>query len=366
MSTSTNNFSVAQGQFPTQHALGAFARAQAAWAEHGVATFPVKEDKISAIKHYARVGLPASAVLARKFTDAPGLGFIAGKRSRITVLDVDTTDERVLADALARHGVSPLIMRTGSRKFHAYFRFNGELRRIRPWGTDLPIDIIGAPATGLASVVVAPPSVVTNGTYEIIQGDLDDLERLPVAKGLILDRLQRQRSEPKLKHGDTETGLVHEPRRNISLWEHCMRTAKSCGNLDTLIDAARGFNAKCVPVLTDEEVVKTAISAWGYEERDLNMFGGHGAVISAALCNDLIDGGDNGQDAMILLLFLRGNNLPWANFMVTNTLAQKFGWTEKRFAAARRRLIELGLLKQTKAAWRRSPALFEFPKQKKA
>jgi hypothetical protein len=305
-------------------------------------------------------------VLARKFTDAPGLGFIAGKRSRITVLDVDTTDERVLADALVRHGASPLIVRTASGKYHAYFRYNGEVRRIRPWKSEgLPIDIIGAPATGLASVAVAPPSVVVKGTYEIIQGHLDDLDRLPVAKGLIVDPPKRQPRSPEPKHvGDTDTVLVHEGRRNESLWDHCMRAANSCDSLDTLIDAARAFNAKCVPSLADAEVVKTAASAWGYEERGLNLFGEHGAVISAELCNDLIDGGDNGQDAMILLLFLRSNNLPWANFMVTNTLAQKFGWTEKRFAAARRRLIELGLLKQTKAAWRRSPALFEFPKQK--
>jgi Bifunctional DNA primase/polymerase, N-terminal len=114
-------------------AQGIFSRNQAIYAEHGVATFPVTKDKIPATRGYMHVGLAGSAKLAEKFMDSPALGFIAGQRSKITVLDVDTTDETVLSDALARHGTSPLIVRTGSGKFHAYYRHNGERRRIRPW-----------------------------------------------------------------------------------------------------------------------------------------------------------------------------------------------------------------------------------------
>ena len=64
-------------------------------------------DKRPSVRGYPRIGLRASAELASKFADAPGLGIMCGERSRVTVLDVDTTDERVLADALSRHGPTP-------------------------------------------------------------------------------------------------------------------------------------------------------------------------------------------------------------------------------------------------------------------
>ena len=84
------------------------------------------------------------------------------------MLDVDTPDEKVLADAMNWHGQTPVVVRTGSGKFHALYRFNNERRAIRPWD-DKPTDLLGA---GLA---IAPPSRVAKGQYQIIQGRLDDL-----------------------------------------------------------------------------------------------------------------------------------------------------------------------------------------------
>jgi Bifunctional DNA primase/polymerase, N-terminal len=325
---------------------GVFSNNQPVYAEHGVATFPVTQDKIPAIRGYSHVGLPGSAKLAQKFPSASALGFIAGRRSRITVLDVDTTDEKVLSDALARHGASNVIIRTGSGKWHAYYRWGGERRRIRPHH-GLPIDIIGG------GVAIAPPSLVVKGGYEIIQGTLDDLDRLPLAKGL-------NDSQPQPKSTvDRHQNSAVDGRRNITMWEHLMRSAKSsCDNLNAVIDAGRSYNEKCLPPLGDDEVVEVATKAWKYTERGMNMFGGHGVVFSAELYDELLDGD---QDGLILLGFLRGNNLPWAKFMCTNALAEKFGWRVQRLAGARRRLIELGHLVQVKRAWRRSPALFEFP-----
>jgi hypothetical protein len=63
------------------------------------------------------------------------------------------------------------------------------------------------------------------------------------------------------------------------------------------------------------------------------------------------------EDAFILLAFLRVNNGPWATFMCTNTLAEKFNWGSKRLAAARSRPIELGHMKPVRQAGR-GPALF--------
>src|SRR5262249_39739667 len=138
----------------------------------------IGENKRPAIKRYASVGLRGSQELALKFANAHGLGFMCGPRSRITVLDIDSTDERLLADALGRHGASPLIARTASRKWHVYYRHANERRRVRAWD-GRPLDLLG---NGL---VVAPPSVTQHGgRYEFVAGNLDDLERLPRMRGL--------------------------------------------------------------------------------------------------------------------------------------------------------------------------------------
>ena len=123
------------------------------------------------------------------------------------MLDVDTADERVLTDALNRHGQTPVVVRTGSGKFHALYRFNNEKRAIRAWD-DLPIDLLGA---GLA---IAPPSLVAKGQYQIIHGHLDDLDRLPIMRELDA-RLYADASGPRpQKQGEG---------RNNDLWRRAMR-----------------------------------------------------------------------------------------------------------------------------------------------
>ncbi len=122
--------------------MGVFSAYQPVYAEQGIATFPLGDNKTPAIRNYQKIGIPASSRLADRFHTSDGLGFMTNARSRVTVLDVDTTDERVLADALGRHGDTPLVGRTASGKFHALYRHNGEFRKIRPFG-DLPMDLLG-------------------------------------------------------------------------------------------------------------------------------------------------------------------------------------------------------------------------------
>jgi hypothetical protein len=98
---------------------GIFAGAQQEYAEHRIATFPVGTDKRPAITNYQRVGLRASEALAARYGNSSGLGFMTSARSRIAVLDVDSTDERIFADALSRYGDTPVKVQTGSGKFHA-------------------------------------------------------------------------------------------------------------------------------------------------------------------------------------------------------------------------------------------------------
>ena len=109
-------------------------------------TFPLGEQKKPAVKQWGKIGLPASASLATRFTESHGLAFVTDQRNGVAIVDVDSVDERVLADALARHSETLIIVRTTSGKFHLYYRFNGELRLIRPF-EGLPIDILGIGAT---------------------------------------------------------------------------------------------------------------------------------------------------------------------------------------------------------------------------
>jgi len=123
---------------------------QPIYAERGT-LIPCGDNKIPLVKNPQKFGRDASAEIANKFSDASAFGYYCGRSNGITVLDVDTTDERVLADDMSRHGPTPIVVRTGSGKFHALYRHNNERRYVRGW-EGLPIDLLGA---GLA---IAPPS----------------------------------------------------------------------------------------------------------------------------------------------------------------------------------------------------------------
>jgi hypothetical protein len=71
-----------------------FCSRQAQYADHGIATFPLRGDKRPAIRGYNRVGLRGSRELARKFADATAFGFMTNERTRITGIDTQTTMTR--------------------------------------------------------------------------------------------------------------------------------------------------------------------------------------------------------------------------------------------------------------------------------
>src|SRR5689334_19604100 len=91
---------------------GVFAEWQPRYAKHGVATFPV-QGKRPCVRHWQNVGLNGSQQLAMKFADADALGFQCGSRNQITLVDIDSCDERVVDEAIKLFGESPIIWRTG-------------------------------------------------------------------------------------------------------------------------------------------------------------------------------------------------------------------------------------------------------------
>lgn len=328
---------------------GLFAQWQPRYAEHGIATFPVRE-KRPVVRGYLKLGAPTSARLTERFSDVDALGFTLGGRNKITVLDIDTPDQRILAEALDQYGQTPVVVCSGSGNYQAWYRHNGERRKIRPF-PGKPIDVLGE------GFVVAPPSRGTKSNYEFIEGNLDDLDRLPTLRGI---EFPTPSQVPTASLADK---VVVEGFRNHSLWRHCMASARYCDGYDALLDAARSRNEEFLPPLVDTEVMKIAKSAWGYTQRGANRFGRHGVFFDTDEANHLI--GTN-QDVFLLLAFLRANNGPERTFLVANGLAKQLGWTRKRLADARRRLQEKHIAMVRPPTTFNGPALYRWRKSRTA
>jgi len=327
---------------------------QADYAAHNIPTFPVEFIRVCdqvckkpLVRNYGRIGLASSTNIAGRFADASGIGFVCGRRSGVTVLDVDTRDERILADAVNRHGASPLIARTASGKFHAYYRHNGERRWIRP-RRDVPIDILGG------GLNVAPPSRIEAGRYEFIQGSLDDLGDLPVlhnlAQGLSADA------------NPADWGAMREGSgRNNALFRLLGRAAHHCDDLDQLLDYAQTQNDQFGEPMQDAEVVKIAQSVWKMTCEGRNRFGQHGAWLPLNLSRTLA----RTPDAYALYGVLNAENGPDSIFPIANGMAQtviNFGW--RRLAEARRVIIGLGLVEQVSRQTQHRPALYRWTRPK--
>jgi hypothetical protein len=307
--------------------MGAFSEWQPIYGAHGIPTFPVRilgNDKRPAVSGYLKVGSQSSRKLADKFSDLDTFGF-ALKRARITILDVDTPDERVLADALDRHGPTPVVVRTGGGKFHAYYRNTGEPRRIRPW-VGKPIDLLGDGFT------VAPPSRGTRGWYTLAQGTLDDLAALPAIRGL--DDFPGASAE-----------RIGEGQRGDALFRHCMRVAHGCDDLGELLELATAYSESMLsPPMSLADVKRTAKSAWSYTEKGMNYCGSGRTVVVGHDTVDRYAASD--PDALALLLLLRRRHWkPAGEFIIARAMAESLGWTLPRFLRARERLLGDGQIR---------------------
>jgi hypothetical protein len=315
-----------------------FAQWQPIYAERGLSTFPVRieaGDKKPMVKNYLRAGRRYSDRLAQQFPDAQAFGFALGARTKITVLDSDSNDDRILSDAMERHGKTPLVVRSGSGNYQAWYRHNGEGRHIRP-DPRLPVDILGG------GFVVAPPSIGTKSTYQIIEGSLDDLGSLPALQNFV---------------SRTYSEAISEGRRNDALWKHCMRQARSCDDFTALLDVAETFNAHSLnPPLDPDEVVKAAQSAWRATERGDNRFGQCGAFLTFAETNSMI----GEPNLLALLVWLRALNSPNRQFLIADGLAPSLGWSLPQLRRCRRRLLELGWLEMIRQPARGCAALYRW------
>lgn len=311
---------------------GVFSEWQPKYAAHGIATFPIGEAKKPSIRGWQNVGLKGSAELADKFVDADALGYVTGHRSNVTVLDIDTTDDKIAEDAIRQHGQPAIIIRTASGKFHHLYRYRGEHRRIRPW-PELPLDLLGD-----NGYVLAAPSKTATGSYEIIHGHLDDLDRLkPMVGSLGEVRVLRQ-GKPvtwsELRDGD---------QRNRALWEYCMKAARHCQTDEELLERAKERNQQFrEPIMEAARVESAAKSAWKYEVADLNFYSRPRIVID----HDTFDGlGRANPDALLLLLRLERYHGGNDRFALAKPMAASMGWGLTRWRMARSALAQAGIIK---------------------
>src|SRR5262245_13671385 len=270
---------------------GIFSRWQPRYAEHGIATFPVTAQKTPATKGYLQTGIRGSSHLADKFQDADAFGFACGRYNKVTLVDIDTTDEKALADALGTYGDTLIISRTASGGFHAWYRHNGERRQIRP-NPDAPLDILGA------GCAVAPPSHVAKGDYEFIRGGLADIGSLKPMRAAPSISPSLPISPPPLP--STWTGMREGAGRNRALWERCMKTGGGC-SLDRMMEIARDVNQQFKEPMMDAEVIKIATSAWQHDAAGLNFFTRPRVMLN----HDVVDAlAAQNSDAVALLVIL--------------------------------------------------------------
>jgi hypothetical protein len=322
-----------------------FSQWQPIYAEHGIATIPCSSAKRPLVKQPQKFGCRGSTEIASKFPDATAFGFYNGPYSGITTLDADSTDERIFADALDRHGQTPIHVRSGSGNFQAWYRYNGE-RRMCPAWKGRPIDLLGAGLT------IAPPSVVAKGQYEIIQGHLDDLDRLPIMRGLE-DRLYHSNHLGPRPRGDWS---AMGDGRNYQLWEQLMREAHHCDTYEQLLDRAHTLNENFGEPMEASEVIGRAVSAWKKTAKGENWFRCGRSRQSE------VDRLVGDPYTLALLDWLKAHNGPDSRFMVADGLTREHlkGWSRRQLASARRALIERGYLAVVRDHSQYGPAMYRW------
>ena len=285
-----------------------FATWQGEYAARHIPTFPINATadngsrKIPGVTNYQRMGLPASRQLVLKGLDADGIACMAGARNKLSVVDIDATGaeaDRLMAEAQRLHGRSRFIVRSGRGGLHAYYRYNGEERKIRP-DPRRPIDILGG------GVVVLPPSRGASRRYEIIEGTLDDLTALTKIKLVTPSPII---TDPATLR-DAQIG-----ERDKKFWPYVARMAHQAKNLMHLIEIAMELNDMFPMPLTQAEINAKCKYWWDKTARGENHFGigryvsmGH-TIIDTLMMTD--------PDAFTLLMFLHRHH--WGrDFAIAN------------------------------------------------
>lgn len=321
--------------------MGVFAEWQPRYAEQGIATFPVNDEKTPLVTRYDRIGVKASGQLAfdLRFEECMNLAFMAGKRNRISVVDVDTPDEAVWREAERVFGPTPLWVRTGRGRLQMWYRHNGEKRDTNSKFLGC-VDLLGG------GQVLGFPSRRGQG-YEAIRGGLVDLERLPIMRGL--DRLTPA-NDKRIAAGN----------RHSDMLVYLRTQARHCDDLSQLVDvgitfADERFDRLAGHEFTDDEIERQAKSVWDWTQERISAgqyYVGQGRYLQ--LAHDAIDRVLTlGADATMLFMYLKRRSDHRSKLVVANDMRLTMPdgeWTLARFRKARQTLIDAAILKETRKA----------------
>lgn len=306
---------------------GVFAQHAPEYLDAGLAPFPVNtRAKRPAVRNWQRSTPRASRAWMTKFPEADGLGILMGAASGLTEVDVDAVGPAHVAAAIERFGETPVVIATASGKAKLWYRHDGEQRHIRPIpGFDL--DVLGGGFT------IAPPSRRDDlgAGYSFVQGDLDDLGRLPKIRANALETLDR--------------ASVAIGTRNETLWRWAMTEARHVDDLEALIDAAATLAATMPDPLPLAEIEQVARSAWRYQCKGRNFVGMKRPQISAG--DRDLDALIDAPDAFVLLSQFRRYHSYRPRFAISPTRMQEAGqppWSRQRIERARDTLLERGYL----------------------
>jgi hypothetical protein len=284
---------------------------------------------------------------------------------------VDEPGDQALQRAIDRHGDTPVLVEsTATGKHHAYYRFHGEKRIVRP-EPDMALDILGH-QEGKGNFVVLPPSIRPGGEYRFIRGTLDDLDKLPIMRNVPSNaRITSPRLEYPIPadflptdnhHNDDDCPdnlIAPEGVRNKSLWIACMRALARNGinTYDDLLAFAQARNSQiCQPILEDNEEVREIVdSAWRYQQQGRNWFGRPSLHFFAEEAVPLIDGD---IDLFRLVSFIRATQGRNRAFMLANGMCERWGWSRQRFSAVRARAVAMGEIYCVRQASQHAPALY--------
>lgn len=333
---------------------GAFVKHALAYFERNLFVTPTggKDGKKPLLTDYGkkRLGPDAIIKLGKKFPDA-NLAVVTGL-SRLAVVDVDEPSDAALDRAIDRFGSTPLISRTGGKggvqlfyKGHPSLR-PIDFRHVEGWEGELRVD---------GNIVIAPPSIhrETGRGYEFIAGDIDDVTSLPQINLTAFDGYgfasvdTTGKRIPETKRVEVEVGT-----RNNWLFRQCLTHAAACDDLDALIDIARTRAEENFSVqMLDSEIIKTARSAWGYQERGENWVGMKSRLpITLA---DLDELEPLGSDAVVLAFHLRlehGGRMARGETFALATVAMEAsgtipGWSRWKYREAIEKLMKANVLK---------------------
>jgi hypothetical protein len=297
-------------------------------------------------------------------------------------LDSDSNDDRILSDAMMRHGKTPLVVRSGwatiklgigtmanagtfalilvcrltswavAMSLLHLVVVRNQPRSISPLlanlymrrfvlGWKMPVGHCARDGRHTA-LVEDRPQRSDRVCMTAIEGSLDDLARLPTLQNFV---------------AATNAEVVSMGRRNNALWEHCMRQCRSCDDFGALLDVAETFNVQSLhPPLGADEVVKAARSAWQATERGENRFGRRGAFLSIAETDTMV----SDPHLLALLAWLKAQNAPSRQFLIADGLAQILGWSLPQLRRCRRRLQEMGWIVLVRPPARGCAALYRW------